>query len=572
MRRRPPVPRLRPLTLAVLGTIGAAVLPAGANPLNPAVVAGSATFATSGKTLTITNSNGAIINWQAFSIGTGETTRFVQSGAASQVLNRVTGGDPSLILGTLQSNGRVFLVNPNGIIFGKGSRVDVAGLVASTLNISDADFRAGRLDFADAQAGGSIRNEGELRAAPGGRIILLAPRIENNGLIAAPDGEVLLAAGRRVSLIDLNHPDIEFDVVAPANRVVNLGQVLAKKIGLYAGVIDAGGALDAGAAVVGDGGRVFLKASESVRVGGALAATGAQGGEIRVEGREVRVEGTARLDASGTIGGGTVLVGGDTQGENAAMANAINTTVAAGATLRADALDRGKGGKVVVWSDDTTVMAGQISARGGERGGDGGFVEVSGKHRLQMDGHADLRAPAGKPGRLLMDPGAITVNTGANNAATGTVNNGWLGTQLNLSDVDLATSNDAYSTAGGLENISINAAVSWSSANTLTLTAGNNIGINAALTSSGGGGLSLAAAGTRTVTSTIDLGGGILTLNGATTLAGGSTLKNLGSVTGGSLSSSSGTVVLDNVTLGTDLAVTGGTALLRNTVSLTAGH
>src|SRR5271165_3333244 len=109
--------------------------PALANPTNPTVVSGTAGFGSSGNTLTVTNSPGAVINWGAFSIGQNEVTRFIQQTAASAVLNRVTGGDPSLILGTLSSNGRVFLINPNGITFGQGSQIDVGGLVASTLNL-----------------------------------------------------------------------------------------------------------------------------------------------------------------------------------------------------------------------------------------------------------------------------------------------------------------------------------------------------------------------------------------------------------------------------------------------------
>ena len=114
-----------------------------ANPVGPTVTHGQASFAGQGATLTVTNSPGSIINWQGFSIGAGETTRFVQQSAASAVLNRVVGADPSSILGALQSNGRVFLVNPNGIIFGAGAQIDTAGLVASTLNIMDADFLMG---------------------------------------------------------------------------------------------------------------------------------------------------------------------------------------------------------------------------------------------------------------------------------------------------------------------------------------------------------------------------------------------------------------------------------------------
>jgi filamentous hemagglutinin family protein len=118
-----------------------------ANPVGPVVVNGQATFAQAGSVLSVTNSPGSIINWQQFSIGTGEATRFIQQSSASAVLNRVVTSDPSSILGTLQSNGRVFLINPNGIVFGAGARIDVAGLVASTLHLSNEDFLAGRLNF-----------------------------------------------------------------------------------------------------------------------------------------------------------------------------------------------------------------------------------------------------------------------------------------------------------------------------------------------------------------------------------------------------------------------------------------
>src|SRR5512147_2079213 len=141
-----------------------------ANPVGPSVVSGTAGFATAGSALTVTNSPSAIINWKGFSIGAGEITRFQQQSASSAVLNRVVGQDPSSILGTLWSNGRVFLINPNGILFGQGSRVDVAGLVASTLNITDGDFLAGKLKFQAGAVANSILNQGELHSATGGNI------------------------------------------------------------------------------------------------------------------------------------------------------------------------------------------------------------------------------------------------------------------------------------------------------------------------------------------------------------------------------------------------------------------
>jgi filamentous hemagglutinin family protein len=147
------------------------------NPLTPTVVAGSATFQSTANALTVTNTNGTVINWKSFSIGSGEITRFIQSNAASQVLNRVTGGNPSLILGALQSNGRVFLINQNGVAFGPGAQVDVGGLVVSSLGLSNADFAAGRLNFTQQEGAGSVINQGVIRTASGGLVALVAPNV-----------------------------------------------------------------------------------------------------------------------------------------------------------------------------------------------------------------------------------------------------------------------------------------------------------------------------------------------------------------------------------------------------------
>ncbi|MBL8471741.1 MAG: filamentous hemagglutinin N-terminal domain-containing protein, partial [Rhodocyclaceae bacterium] len=544
MRHRPSRFRPHPLALALLAVLSP--LPVAANPLNPSVAAGSASFASSGRTLTVTNTNGAVINWQAFSIAAGETTRFVQPTAASQVLNRVTGGDPSQILGTLLSNGRVFLVNPNGIVFGRGARVDVAALVASTLDISNSDFLAGRLKFSGGGAG-NLRNDGELRAASQGRIVLIAPQIENNGLIEAPNGEVMLAAGRKVSLVDLNYPDIEFDVAAPANQAINLGQVLASKVGVYASVISAGGRLDASAAVVGPGGKIILKAADSTTLSGTLKAGGDSGGSVAVLGKHVDVDASANIDVSAAQGGGSILIGGDARGANPDVANATTTRVAAGATLRADATAAGNGGKIVVWADDTTAMSGTLSARGGVYGGDGGSAEVSGKAHVAVDGHADLSAPLGKAGTLLLDPGSISISTGASNAATGNVQNSWVSTQLGLSNLVLDTTDASLTSNGATQNITVNAPIAWANTNSLTLNAGSNIAINSSITSTGGNVTLNGASVSFNGNGLVDLGGGTLASGSATALSSAA-LANLvftsaGTITGGGSS-------LTKVTLG----------------------
>src|SRR5258705_3531037 len=152
------------------------------NPVGPVVVNGQASFAANGRQLAITNRPGTIIIWQQFSIQSNEATGFIQQSASSAVLNRVIGVDPSKILGTLQSNGRVFLINPNGILFGAGAQVDVAGLVASTLNLRNEDFLAGRMNFiGDATRSGAIVNQGHINAINGGGVLLIGSAGDNQG-------------------------------------------------------------------------------------------------------------------------------------------------------------------------------------------------------------------------------------------------------------------------------------------------------------------------------------------------------------------------------------------------------
>src|ERR1035437_6479892 len=136
--------------------------PAWSNPTAPQVVNGRASFNQAGNLLTVKNSNGAIINWNTFSIGANETTRFNQTSAASSVLNRVLANDPSVLLGTLSSIRRVWLVNPAGIMVGQGARIDVAGFIASTLNVRNEDFLANRLNFGATPNAGSIQNYGQI--------------------------------------------------------------------------------------------------------------------------------------------------------------------------------------------------------------------------------------------------------------------------------------------------------------------------------------------------------------------------------------------------------------------------
>jgi len=407
-----------------------------ANPTAPQVVNGAVSFQQpAAGVLNVTNSPGSIIHWQGFSIGASEITRFIQQSASSAVLNRVTGGNVSQIYGQLLSNGRVFLVNPGGIVVGPGAIVDTAGFVGSTLHMLDSDFLAGRLKFQGDPSSGSIINQGWIRTGYGGHVVLVAPSIENSGLIHTPGGELILAAGQKVTVSSLDHEGVQFEVQAPSDSVLNVGKLIADggAVGVFAGTLKHSGEIRANSLVYDEAGRVLLKAQNEIqltagsatvadgrsggsisvqtsggatRVAGDVSATGSSGagGNIQLLGSRVAVVENSAVNASGATGGGRILVGGDYQGANPAVQNSSNTFVGSSATLRADATQSGDGGRIVVWSDDKAQFYGTLSAQGGPQGGNGGVAEVSGKQGLVFDGRANLGAPRGALGNLLLDP------------------------------------------------------------------------------------------------------------------------------------------------------------------------
>ena len=296
-----------------------------ANPNGPQVVNGNVSFSMQGSNLTITNSPNSIINWQGFSIGINELTRFIQQSGNSAVLNRVIGQDISAILGALQSNGRVFLINPNGILFGAGARIDVNGLIASTLNLSNQDFLAGKYNFTAGLMAGSIENQGIITTPTGGQVYLIAPDIKNTGIINSPKGDVILAAGRSVQLVDSMNPDIAVVVSAPENSVVNLGKIIADsgRIGIYGGLINQKGIVRADSAVLGENGQILFKATKGITLDkdSITTANGPTGGKITIQSETgVTVASGAAVTATGENGTVTVNVTGNNITDNQSIA------------------------------------------------------------------------------------------------------------------------------------------------------------------------------------------------------------------------------------------------------------
>ncbi len=404
---------------------------ASALPTGGTVVKGSGSISVSGADMTVNQASQRLVtDWQSFSIGAGNSVRFVQPSSSSVALNRVTGDDASSIFGSLTANGHVYLENANGVYFAPGAQVSVGSLVATSLDVDIAQFMQGKLRLSGGSvASGSVSNAGTIVAAPGGGVVLAAPVVANSGSIASPGGTTALVAGNAVSVDPTGSGLLSISVPAAAvnARLAQSGTITADGgvVQLAAAATDAAlrtvmqvdGVVRARSIEQRDG-QIVLSggASGMVMVGGQLDAsggTGASGGTIKVLGDRVGLVGQAHLDASGESGGGTILVGGNRHGEGPET-NATNTFVGSGVVLDANATTNGDGGKVVVWADGNTTYAGQLNARGGAQGGNGGQAEVSGKGALDFTGGADLRAPMGARGGLLLDPTSITIGAVAN--------------------------------------------------------------------------------------------------------------------------------------------------------------
>ncbi|MES2295946.1 MAG: filamentous hemagglutinin N-terminal domain-containing protein [Pseudomonadota bacterium] len=526
----------------------AAFSAAEANPNAPVVVNGSATFNQQGNVFSITNTPNTIINWQSFNINEGEITRFIQQNADSSVLNRILGQDPSKILGALQSNGHVFLINPNGILFGRDSRVDVGGLVASTLNLSNGDFLAGRKNFAAGPVAGNISNAGAINSAAGSHVFLIASNVENSGVITSPQGQVILAAGHTVQLVDSRDPNMHVVVSAPDSAALNLGHVIAQggKIGIYGALVTQRGRVSADSAVVGENGKIVFKASRDTMLeqGSVTSATGAgTGGEVQVLGERVALAGNASIDASGQLGGGTVLVGGDYQGKNGAVHNAQMSVLDRDASIKVDALASGNGGKAIVWADDTSLVYGSISARGGLAGGDGGTVETSGKKTLSMIGaRVDAGAAKGRAGSWLLDPYNVNITTGTTGGAfagggtsifTPTAVSSTADATTIVGALNGGTNVNITTTGAGAQagDITVSSALSWNTyPSILSLVADGAIAINNTVTSTGGGTLKLNSGASITQTAAITVPNVSAVAAGAVTLT--NTGNNIGTIAG----------------------------------------
>ncbi|MDB5911614.1 MAG: filamentous hemagglutinin [Ramlibacter sp.] len=501
---RPPcVPAV--LALSVLLSLAGA---AQAAPAGGVVAAGTAAISTSGARTTITQgSASAVINWQGFGIAAGEAVQFKQPGSSSVTLNRVVGGDPSAILGNLSANGKVFLVNPNGILFGRGATVNVGGLVASTLNISDADFMAGRYRFTGTGPG-SVRNEGTIQA-DGGYVALLGSDVSNDGTISARLGSVALAAGQGVTLDMLGD---------------NLLQVTVDR-----GAVEA--AVRNGGLIQADGGQVLLSAaslfSAAVNNTGVIQAQtiSNQSGTIRLMGDTGSVTVAGTLDASAPNGGDGGFI--ETSAAQVKVLDGARVTTLAGA------------GRTGTWLIDPVDF--EIKA--------GSNMSAAQVQDALLDNNFTITTTAGPGGGL----GDILVNEPL-------TWNGALGTSLVPTTLTLNAFNDVHInqpitvTHGNLvvccgRDVNVNAAVTTTTGSVL-LSAGRNVNVVRATSTASqpnkhltditatNGNIAICAAVDIVLDNTFN-GAALITLNGGSSVAGES-LSNLGVTRGLTLAAGTG--------------------------------
>ncbi|MFZ5374724.1 MAG: filamentous hemagglutinin N-terminal domain-containing protein [Campylobacterota bacterium] len=362
-----------------------------AAPSGGTVTSGNATISQNGSVTTINQStNKASINWQDFSIGKTETVNFVQPSASSIALNRVIGTNRSLIEGAMNANGQVFLINPNGILFANGAQINVGGIVASTLNITDANFQAGNYIF-EGNSQNSILNMGTI-TANNGYVAMMGKTVQNEGAVVATMGNVQMASGEKISL-NLN-----------GNSLV--------KLTIDQGTLDA--LVENKGIVKADGGQVYLT----------------------------------------------------TRALNTILDGMVNNT----GIIEAQTLDDVTGKVVLFAHGGTANIGGTLKA-------EGGFVETSGKAFAMSEGTTV------KAGEWLIDPVNITIDATLASA----IETGLAGGNVKITtDTTDGTRLDTTAGESGSEgNINVNSAISWSSDNTLTLSAYNNINVNENITHTG---------------------------------------------------------------------------------------
>ena len=512
------------------------------------------------------HSSHAISEWSSFNIDAHESVNIFQPSQSSILLNRILSEDPTQILGNLNANGQVWLMDGAGVMFGEDATINVGGLLVTTADIENEQFMQGNYRFDQAGAvDAAIINEGRI-TTDHGPVGFFASNVSNRGTIHAKLSSVNLGAtetfaidfyGDGLMQVSLDPLETDQDVRSAEYKAQNSGEIealagtvemsVAQGNAVVERMIEQTGAISVDSVGYDAAGNVVLGggSTATTKVSGTISANSygddQSGGMIEVQGKVIEIASTAKLSADGSgvaassteaapetrgeNGGGTIRIGGEYKG-GGDMPTAERTLVDFGAEISANAIGSGDGGEVIVWADEVTHFGGHIDVRGGDDGGHGGFVEVSGKEYLDFQGSTNRSAVNGNAGTLLLDPRNITISAGGNsgfpaltspfdpNADNAVLNVTTLETELGVGDVIVTTGVNGVQ-AG---NIQVSAAITGpANGSSLSLLAANDITISQDIDMSAGtGGLTITADSDGSGAGTFNLNGGSdLTTNNA---------------------------------------------------------
>ena len=485
-------------------------------PTGNVVTSGQVKISQSSATMNVNqSSNNAVISWNTFNIGSQATVNFNQPSSSSNTLNRVRSNDPSRIYGNLNANGNLFFINPNGVLFGNGARVNVEGLVATTMNMANNDFNQQNYNFNSSSNSTSsiinygtinsnyvalistnVKNSGEINTksdlalvsgsnaklaiSSNGKLSVnvsnstLENLVENSGVLKSENGQILIKSSAAKSLVasTINSPSQKKKLISQngvIKLVSNTGTLKAKNI-----KIDAG-----------ENGRVVSSGRIDV------SSDNSKAGQIEITGKEIIVESGSKLVASGKTGGGNVLIGGDWKGSGKLL-QATYATVEKNTLIDASSTSSGDGGKIVIWSDiknskSKTSANGTLLAYAVD--GDGGKIETSGSAVDTTGIKVNAGSKKGKGGLWLVDPYDYIIGASQASSISTVLNNG---TNVTILTSGNNTSYGSQGDANGNGDITVNSSIATSGTATLTLTAARDLTISSGANITDTGTMSLA--------------------------------------------------------------------------------
>ncbi|NES75926.1 CHAT domain-containing protein [Okeania sp. SIO1H4] len=526
--------------MSFVSLLGTVALPAYSQPITPANDGTGTTVNQNGNQFNIQggthNGTNLFHSFGKFNLNSGQTANFISTPNTRNILGRITGGDPSRINGLIQvigGNSNLFLVNPAGIMFGQNASLNIPASFSVTtatgigFNSNNFWFQAiGTNDYSNLVGDpsgynfnvsnpGAIVNEGNLSLNPGKDLTLAGGTVINTGELSTAGGNITIAAvngGDTLRISQLGHL-LSLDVSPTSNNLS--GQSITPI--LLPELLTGGDIHHASSVVINAQGNLELTDTAGVAIASGnidvsdTSTNGSVGGQVNVLGDRVAVI-DANINANGLNGGGTILIGGDFQG-NGIVPNSQQNFVNNNSIISADAINNGEGGKVIIWSDNTTNFSGSISAKGGDFLGDGGFVEISGKEELIFDGSVNVTAAFGEAGTILFDPKNIIIGESENSNESPEQNeadNVTLSLEELEGKITLQADND----------ITVNERIETSES--VELKAGRNININADIdTSQGNNNISLFGNDNSADINNRDQGAGSINQREGTTLNSG---------------------------------------------------